>query len=49
MLFGVNVPGSFIRGNLDGRLFIVDFFGEFRFTNTSWPDLQGEGEQISKT
>ena len=49
MLFGVNVPGSFIIRNLDGRLFIVDFFWEFRITNTSLQDPQGEGEQISKT
>ena len=36
----VNVSGCFNRGNLVGRFFIVELFGEFGFTNT-WPDPLG--------
>ena len=46
MLFWANVPGSFTRGNLDGKLFIVEFFIEFRFTNTSLAVSQGEGHRM---
>ena len=42
----VNAPGSFTRGNLDGKLFIVEFFIEFRFTNTSLAVFQGEGHRM---
>jgi hypothetical protein len=45
----VNVPGNFTRGNLDGRLFIVEFILEFRFTNASWPLPLGEGERMVMT
>ena len=46
MLFWANVPGSFTRGNLDGKLFIVEFFIEFRFTNTSLAVSQGEAHRM---
>lgn len=42
----VNVPGCFNRVNLVGRLFIVEIFEEFGFTNT-WPDpLGAKGQRM---